>query len=212
MEQVTSTRINLIALRRRVKVLSEGAKLLRSKREALMKDFFDLMDDVISYRSRLEGELTHATEDLVLAKAFLGEAHLKTTSFGAQREIFLDIKTKNVWGVKFPEIEEKSLKRSIEARGLSPIGEGLWSLRVSDGFESVLNSILLVASRETKLRRLGEEIRATTRRINALEESLIPSIRKGIKTIEGVLDERERESVFRLKRFKKIKRGETGAR
>ena len=198
------TRINLLYLRKRLKILTEGSRLLRSKREALTKEFFDIIEDVLSYRGKLNKKLKGAAESLMLAKIFLGEASLLATSFGTEREFFFDIHMKNIWGVKIPDIEEKSLIRSIEARGISPIGESLWSIKATENFEKVLDCIFLVASRETRLRKLGEEIKATSRRINALEEVLIPSAEKNIKNITNLLEERERETVYMLKRFKSI--------
>ena len=198
------TRINLLYLRKRLKILAEGSRLLRSKREALTKEFFDIIEDVLSYRGELNKKLKDAAESLMLAKIFLGEASLLATSFGTGREFFFDIHMQNIWGVKIPDIEEKSLIRSIEARGISPIGESLWSIKATENFEKVLDCIFLVASRETRLRKLGEEIKATSRRINALEEVLIPSAEKNIKSITNLLEERERETVYTLKRFKSI--------
>ena len=203
-DSLVATRINLLYLRKRLTILAGGSRLLRSKREALTKEFFDIIEDVISDRDQLNNQLNEAAESLMLAKIFLGEAALWATSFGTRREFFFDIHLKNIWGVTIPEIEEKSLIRSIESRGISPIGESFWSLKASGNFEKVLDCIFLVASRETRLRKLGEEIKATSRRINALEEVLIPSIEKNIKNITNILDERERETVYMLKRFKSI--------
>ena len=66
----------------------------------------------------------------------------------------------------------------------------------------MLGSIVSVASKEIRLKRLGSEIQTTSRRINALEEILIPSLTKRIKYIQRMLEEKEREGIFRLKRFK----------
>ncbi|HLB05331.1 MAG TPA: V-type ATP synthase subunit D, partial [Thermodesulfobacteriota bacterium] len=100
------------------------------------------------------------------------------------------------------EIEEKPMVRSIEARGPSPVGEEFLVNETARSFERVLEAILATAARESRLKRIGEEIYTTTRRVNALEELLIPSLRKRIRNIERSLEEREREEVFRLKRFK----------
>jgi V/A-type H+-transporting ATPase subunit D len=199
-----ATRINLLYLRKRLKILIEGSRLLKNKREALTKEFFEIIEDVLSYRDQLNSTLNEAVENLTMAKIFLGEAALWATSFGSGREFFFDIQLKNIWGVKIPEIEEKSFIRPLETRGLSPVGESLWSLKTTGSFEKALDCIFMVASRETRLRKLGEEIKATSRRINALEEVIIPSTRKDIKNITHILEERERESIYLLKRFKNI--------
>ena len=67
----------------------------------------------------------------------------------------------------------------------------------------MVDAVVTIASSEIRLKRVGEEIKVDTRRINALEEILTPSMQNGIKTIERVLEEREREDIYRLKRFKR---------
>ncbi|TMI89931.1 MAG: V-type ATP synthase subunit D, partial [Bacillati bacterium ANGP1] len=73
----------------------------------------------------------------------------------------------------------------------------------ADQFEEVLAAVLEVASTEVTLRKIGEEIKKTTRRVNALEQVVIPRIRGEIRFIRDVLEQRAREDVFRLKRIKK---------
>lgn len=104
-----------------------------------------------------------------------------------------------------PKIEDRDLRRRMDERGVSPIAESPWVMNVSRRFEEVVTEILKVASREAKLKILGEEIKVTTRRVNALNELVIPEIMEKIKFISNVLEEREREDIYRLKRFKKRK-------
>lgn len=205
MEQVSPTRINLLVLRTRSELAKEGIRLLRSKREALVREFFILMGDAAKSRDTLENRIEAAFTSLIFAKGFLGEDILKSAAPMHRRDINIDVKIKNIMGVIVPEIEEISLKRSVDARGISPIFESHRAIEVADRFEDILNSIVSVASREVKLKRLGNEIKTTTRKINALEEILIPSLLKKIKHIKRVLEEREREDTFRLKRFKSLK-------
>ncbi len=127
---------------------------------------------------------------------------MKSTAYAYKRDIDVNIKSKNVMGVIVPEIEDVNLKRAIDARGTSPISEPYRLNEVTEKFEDVLGSIVSVASKEIRLKRLGSEIQTTSRRINALEEILIPSLTKRIKYIQRMLEEKEREGIFRLKRFK----------
>ena len=69
----------------------------------------------------------------------------------------------------------------------------------------MVDAVVTIASSEIRLKRVGEEIKVDTRRINALEEILTPSMQNGIKTIERILEEREREDIYRLKRYKKMR-------
>lgn len=204
MEKLSSTRINLLLLKNRLLVLKSGAELLRGKREALMKDFFRCVGECMELRSKLNSELKDATYKLHLAKAFFGDA-LDSTAYASKRDVSLDIKIKNIWGINIPEIEQKAFVRNIDARDISPIGEGTLSIETVRDFEKVVDAVVAIASGEIRLKRVGEEIKADTRRINALEEIIMPSINKQIKAITEVLEEREREDIYRLKRFKKRK-------
>jgi V/A-type H+-transporting ATPase subunit D len=204
LEKFSPTRINLLFLHAQLEKLKNGAKLLRSKREALMKDFFKCVGECVTLRSQLNSQLKDAIYELYLAKAFLGDA-VQSTAYASKRDISLDIKVKNVWGVNVPEVEQKAFVRDMSARDISPIGEGSLIIETAKSFEKVIDAVVTIASCEIRLKRVGEEIKVDTRRINALEEILAPSMQNGIKTIERVLKEREREDIYRLKRYKRRK-------
>ncbi|HEX9244857.1 MAG TPA: V-type ATP synthase subunit D, partial [bacterium] len=96
-----------------------------------------------------------------------------------------------------------SVRRTILARGQDPVAVTARTVESADQFEEVLEAVLEVASTEVTLRKIGEEIKKTTRRVNALEQVVIPRIRGEIRFIRDVLEQRAREDVFRLKRIKK---------
>lgn len=204
MNHTSPTRLNLLSLKMQHGLAKDGVRLLRSKREALIKEFFTMMEDAAKSRDTLEKRVEDAFTSVTLAKAFLGDDVLTSAAYAHKRGININIQTKNIMGVVVPHIEEKNLKRASDARGISPIFESYRITETAEKFEDILNSIVKVASREIKLKRLGHEIQTTTRRINALEEILIPSQIKQIGYIERVLEEREREDIFRLKRFKRL--------
>lgn len=197
--------MNLLNLRKRLRWTLEGVDLLKSKREALMRDLFKMLRDVTAGRKEMEEKTQKAFERLLLAKSFVGEDGLASASLATRRDLFVDMEVENIWGVRVPDIKQKSFKRPLEEKGFSPIGEGMWTIAVTEAFEDLIDAIVEIASKETKLKRLGEEVRATSRRINALEEILIPSTRRTVERIASLLEEREREEIFRLKRFKEKK-------
>jgi vacuolar-type H+-ATPase subunit D/Vma8 len=90
----------------------------------------------------------------------------------------------------------------LDAIDISPIGESPSVVDVSRGFEDAADLIVRIASKEIRLVRLGEVIRADTRKINAISEVMLPSMDRSIKEIARVLEEHEREEIFRLKRTK----------
>ncbi|HHL39418.1 MAG TPA: V-type ATP synthase subunit D [Deltaproteobacteria bacterium] len=195
------TRQTLLRLRSRRRVLENGLELLRGKRQALMKEMYSLMVECIDRRDELAVMLSRAFRELELARGFLGDA-VESAAAGARRNVRLDIRFRNVWGIKIPEIVRRPVVRSIEAGELSPLGESAGLLDARRRFEKVVDAVVAMASGEKKLQRLAAAVRADTIRINAIEEVVLPMLSKRIREIRRVLEEREREEVFRLKRYK----------
>ncbi|MBI5491698.1 MAG: V-type ATP synthase subunit D [Deltaproteobacteria bacterium] len=196
------TREQLLALRKQYDVIKKGLELLKSKREALMKEFFGIVEESIELRSSLTSLLNRAQRDLERARALNGDGAIESFAYAVKRDVSLNIKVRNIWGVFVPEIEETALRRSLEARDISPIGERAELMDVAKEFETAADLIARIASKEVRLTRLGEVIKSDTRKINAISEVILPSMHRRIKYIARVLEEREREEIFRLKRSK----------
>ncbi|MBI5586849.1 MAG: V-type ATP synthase subunit D [Deltaproteobacteria bacterium] len=206
MEKSSPTRQQLLILREQFDAVKKGLDLLKSKREALMKEFFDIVEESVGMRDDLTGLLSRAFRDLERAKALNGFA-LESFAHAAGRKVNLNIRVRNIWGVKVPEIEETTLTRSLEARDLSPVGERAEVIEVAVEFEKASDLIVKIASKEVMLSRVGEMIKSDTRKVNAITEMMLPAMRRRIRYIERVLEEREREEVFRLKRYKSMRPG-----
>ena len=193
--------------RARRQVALKGAELLRSKREALASDFVRLTRGVIAGREQLATRLREATRALTLARALHGEESLASLALAATREIPLAIEPRKVWGIPTPEVKGPQLVRAIDARGASPVGWGLAAAEAARRHEEATETLIAISSQEMRLKRLGEEIRKASRKINALEQVLVPGLEQEITRIEVVLEEREREAIGRLKRFKAKREG-----
>lgn len=201
MEKSAPTRQQLLKLRARHDVIRKGLDLLKSRREALMKEFFNVVGESMDMREGLTKALGRAQRRLALASALDSEA-LDSFANAAKRYVSLEIKMMNIWGVNVPEIKEKPLIRSMRARDISPAGERAEVFDVARDFEAAADLIVKLSSKEAVLGRVGEAIRADTRKINAIQEVILPSIKGRIRDIKRVLEERERDDLFRLKRFK----------
>ena len=203
-----ATRHNMLRLKGRLASLGGGVELLKSRRRALTREFMDLVETCMEDRSILHDLLLRARRALELQKALSGEA-IASLSYASFRELDLEIRKKNIWGVNVPEIREVPVVRRFEARGISPVGERSALVETARDFERVVDRLIKMASNEVRASRIGEMIRSDTRKINAIDEVVLPAIRGSIKKIAAVLEEREREEVFRLKRFRagKEKRG-----
>lgn len=197
-----TTRSGLLGLRARLRVAGKGAKLLRAKREVLASETFRLMREVLAGRTRLDDVLHEAMRALGLAKALDGEPALESLALAAAREIPVQVTTRRVWGVATPVVDAPGLVRAPEDRGASPTSYGPAAADAARRHEESLEVLLRIASRELHLARLGEEIQATSRRINALEQLVLPALNSEANRIESSLEERDREDAVRRKRFR----------
>lgn len=202
MEAVGRTRMNLLQLKRQIQVAERGLELLRSKREALVREFFAVMDRVIEGRERMDAAMSQALSSLALAFGMEGRAPLRSAGYAARRNLPIELTERNVWGVRFPELKEIAVVRALDGRGYAVSGVSTYIDETARRFEIVLELILRSVTVEMRLKKLGSEIKRVTRRINALNEVLIPSLGREVRKIRQVLEEREREDLFRMKRFK----------
>lgn len=202
MPRTSPTRMNLILLKKQITLADSGVVLLKSKREALLKEFLSVMDVVLTARDTLKEAMRTAQSSLAMAMGYSGRETLVSASFAAYRGILIDVIEKNVWGVTFPEVRYQSVHRPVDGRGYSLLGTHTATDEVAERYENVVDLVLRIASQEMKLKRLGEEIRKVSRRINALEERVLPELRTDVRFIRGAIEQREREDLFRMKRMK----------
>jgi V/A-type H+-transporting ATPase subunit D len=204
MEQVNPTRMELIKKNAQIKLAEQGRDLLREKMDALVQEFFHILESVSKSREELEDVADMAQRALLIALAVDDSVTLKSASYATRKGLFLDIKGKNIMGVPVPVLEKKRVSKSVLERGYSIIGVSGRIDEAAEKFEMEIDLIIGLAETETSLKRLGGEIQMTRRRVNALEQVLIPDLKKQAKYIENTIDEREREDLFRLKKVKKI--------
>jgi V/A-type H+-transporting ATPase subunit D len=204
MEQINPTRMELIKKNAQIKLAEQGRDLLREKMDALIREFFHIMETVSMSRDHLEQLSNAAQHSLLIAMAIDDPVTLKSASFATRQGITLDIKGKNIMGVPVPIIEKRRFVKSLLERGYSILGVSGRIDETAEKFEAELDLIISLAETETALRRVGNEIQMTRRRVNALEQILIPELRRQAKYIEITIDERDREDLYRLKKVKKI--------
>jgi V/A-type H+-transporting ATPase subunit D len=204
MEQANPTRMELIRKNAQIRLAEQGRDLLRQKMDALIQEFFRIMDTVSRSREDLEAMAAVAQQALLTALATDDPVTVKSASFATKRGLTLDIKGKNIMGVPVPVIEKKRISKSVFERGYSIISVSGRIDEAAEKFEGELDLVIGLAESETALKRLGGEIQMTRRRVNALEQVLIPQLKSQAKYIESTIDEREREDLFRLKKVKKI--------
>ena len=198
-EQISPTRSALLASKASLKTASGGADLLKRKRDALIGEFFALVKDALAAREELSGVSKGAYTSLFGAKAWDSPEAVESLSLAGTGDYAVDMEIESVYGVKVPRI---NIPERARQANFSPINVGARTIQAATDFGGVMDAIVRVAATETKLRRIGEEIKKTSRRVNALEQVVIPGIEDDIRFIRSVLDQREREAGFTQKKIK----------
>ncbi|AIF70263.1 ATP synthase subunit D [Palaeococcus pacificus DY20341] len=202
--KVKPTRMELLKLKKRIKLAAKGHKLLKEKQDALIMEFFTIYDEALSLRRELNQKMEEAFESLRMAEIEVSVTKLKEIALGVRPNKEVEIKRRNIMGVPVPLIEAESFKRTPEERGYSFVSTSPRVDIVAQKFEEVLELAVRLAEVEETLQRLAREIEKTKRRVNALEYIIIPRMEATVKFIEQRLDEMERENFFRLKRVKAL--------
>jgi V/A-type H+/Na+-transporting ATPase subunit D len=202
MDSVNPTRMELLAKRAQITLAEVGRNLLKEKRSALWKELMRTADQVLRGSDELEQAAGAARRALARAEALDGREAVQSAAFAAKRNVSIEVKGMRVMGVPVPEIERKRLGRAASQRGYSLASTSARIDAAAAGFEDELEWVIELAAGEMRLRRLAEEVRRTTVRVNALEVVLLPRLIAQRKAIDRVLSEREREDTFRLKRVK----------
>jgi len=204
MEQVRPTRMELIKKRSQIALAEQGRDLLKEKMEALIQEFFRIMVTFTQSREELEAVSDAAEHALLIAHAVDDPVTLKSASFATKRQLSVDISGKNIMGVPVPVIQKKSVMLNVMQRGYSIIGTSGRIDETAEKYELAIDIIIRLAETETALRRLGDEIQMNRRRVNALDQIVIPELKQQAKYIRFAIEEREREDIFRLKKVKKL--------
>lgn len=196
---INPTRMELLSLKNRTKLAVKGHGLLKEKRDALIKEFFDILDRVKGVREAAERSLKEANEALLEAQIAMGDLAVRKASLSVKESIDVDIKSRSVMGVSVPVTNVKMEERSIIDRGYSFSYTTIQLDEAAKKFEESIKFLIELGEVEKTIFLLAEEIEATKRRVNALEHIMIPRFENTEKYIDMRLQEMERENFVRLK-------------
>ncbi len=200
MDQGGATRTELLASRAQIALAERGRDLLQDKREQLMTEFRATARTVVAGSDALQAAGAAARVALDRARARDGPDAVTSAAFAANGHVEVEARVETIMGVRVPRIENRPIGRSLLARGYSLAATTPRIDEAAERFEAEVDLVLQVAAGEVRLRRLAAEIAATTRRVNALEHVVIPRLISSRNRIQRILEEREREDHFRLKR------------
>jgi V/A-type H+-transporting ATPase subunit D len=201
-EDVKPTRKNLMAIEDRIELSERGHDTLEQKRDGLIMEFMDILEQAQDVRSNLEDDYQTAQRTMDMARAMEGDVAVRGAAAALKEHPEITVESKNIMGVVVPQIESTRVKKSLDQRGYGVLGTSARIDEAADAYEQLLESIILAAEVETAMRKLLNEIETTKRRVNALEFKLLPDLRENQEFIEQKLEEQEREEIFRMKKIK----------
>ena len=196
---VNPTRMEMLKLKKRLKTAEQGHKLLKDKRDGLMKEFIKIIKEARELRKKIEPELQNAFQDFIFASASTYPRRIEQALSISRKEISLEASTKNVMGVNIPVFDYKEKDGYIPYSLIqtpSDLDE------VIETLSRVLERMVVLAQIEHSAKLLALEIEKTRRRVNALEYVFIPDIKETIKYIESKLSEQERSVLITLMKIK----------
>jgi len=200
---VNPTRMELTRLKGKLKTSIRGHKLLKDKRDELMKQFLDTVREVRELRSEVEKELMKVHGSFTVASALMSGPAMEQALMYPKQSVELDMTFKNVMSVSVPTYHFKT--RTEDSSDIFPYGYANTSGELDAAVEAlgtVFQSMLKLAQIEKTAQLLAEEIEKTRRRVNALEYVVIPQTQENIRYITMKLDENDRSNTTRLMKVK----------
>lgn len=200
---VNPTRMELTRLKRKLVTATRGHKLLKDKRDELMRQFLDLVRQNMDLRVKVEEGLAASTRNFALARATMSDAVLNTALLAPGQEIEVEAAERNVMSVMVPQFTYHT--RNADESNMYSYGLAFTSSELDSAVKNladVLPEMLKLAEIEKSCQLMAAEIEKTRRRVNALEYVVIPETQENIKYITMKLDENERSTQIRLMKVK----------
>lgn len=202
-KHVNPTRMELTRLKKKLTVAKRGHKLLKDKRDELMRQFLDLVRENRILRERVEKGIKKANDNFILARAGMSDEIINTALMAPRQEIYLEAASRNVMSVEVPEFSHTT--KTPDSNDIYSYGYAFTTGELDDAVKSlqdILHDMLKLAEVEKSCQLLSSEIERTRRRVNALEHIMIPDLQENIRIIVMKLDENERSTQVRLMKVK----------
>lgn len=199
---ISPTKSKLIDAKKALLLAREGHTLLDKKRNVLIREMMRLIDAAREIQESMETVFTRAYDGLQKADLSIGIEYVEEIGLAVNEVDDLSIRLRSVMGVEVPEVSEID-ETIIPSYGFVETNADLD--KAYKAFKRALSLIARLTEIETTVYRLAVEIKRTQRRVNALENVLIPRYEEIVKFIESYLEETERDDFFRMKRLKQRK-------
>jgi V/A-type H+-transporting ATPase subunit D len=202
---VSPTRMELLRLRKRVAVARRGHKLLKDKRDELMKEFLRLVRENRELRRQVDEKLTAANRSFLIARAVMSREALEEAIMAPKQRVYMEMDTSIIMSVRVPKFSLRQEGDPFSYGYVDTSGELDAALAA---FSEALSLLVRLAEVEKSAELLADEIERTRRRVNALEYVMIPELQAAVRSISMKLSEQERSNVARLMKIKEIVRAE----
>lgn len=201
--QIIPTRMELSRIKDKLAVARKGHKLLKDKRDELMRQFLIMVRENMELRKHVEEGIRQANINFVVAKAGMDAETLNTALMAAKQKVTLGVNTKNVMSVNIPVFDVKT--KTASESDIYSYGYAFTSSDLDGAIKSladIRDDMILLAEKEKACKLMAAEIEKTRRRVNALEHVIIPEAQKNIKYISMKLEETARDNTIRLIKVK----------
>ncbi len=203
LEGVSPTRMELLEIRKKTILAEKGHKLLEEKRDALVERFFTIIDRRNQMKKELDDTFNDAFLSLIQSQMIIGEQKVDDISHLTKDIGEVSFESDNIMGVKIPKLNSDGI--TVDEKPLYGFSETCAKLDdAKKQFTALVSKLINLADLEGGIKSLAVEIEKTKRRVNVLENNLIPKLYATRKYIEMQLEEREREDFFRRKRIKAL--------
>ncbi|MDO5015190.1 MAG: V-type ATP synthase subunit D [Clostridia bacterium] len=200
---VNPTRMELSNLKKKLAVATKGHKLLKDKRDELMRQFIDLVRENKKLRREVEEQIRIANAHMAIARSVMSDESLNVALMLPMQKMSLKIENKNVMSVLIPEF--KVQYKTSDTNDIYSYGYSFTSCDLDDAVSAlsdIMPKMLKLAEIEKSCQLMASEIEKTRRRVNALEHVMIPQYKETITYIKMKLDEDERSTITKLMKVK----------
>jgi len=196
------TRSELLEVTKKIRLTKNGHKILKLKRDGLILEFFNILDQAKDLRQEIAKQYIQASEKIAIAGAVDGVIAVRSAAYALTVHPEIQLRSRNLMGVVVPEIKSSRIVAPLDERGYGIIGTSPRIDEAADAYEKLVETVVKAAELETTMKKLLEEIERTKRRVNALEFKVLPELEEIERFIRFRLEEMERDNIFRLKRIK----------
>ena len=200
---VNPTRMELTRLKGKLKTAQRGHKLLKDKRDELMKQFLDTVRELRALRTQVEEELMRVHSSFTVASALMSAQAMEQALMYPKQSVELTMSFQNIMSVNVPVYHYQT--RTDDTGDIFPYGFAATSGELDGAVAAlgeVFQNMLKLAQTEKAAQLMAEEIEKTRRRVNALEYVVIPETQENIRYITMKLDENDRSTTTRLMKVK----------